>query len=60
MLEVIHAEDVEVKRVIVHAAHTKIFKLSDRLKKFSDWNRGIEFHQSSKKIDSTTSEKASK
>ena len=49
-----------MKRVIVHATHTKIFKLSDRLKKFSDWQSCIEFHQSSKKIDSTTSEKASK
>ena len=27
--EVIHAEDVEVKRVIVHATHTNIFKLID-------------------------------
>ena len=41
VLEVIHAEDVEVKRVIVHTTHTKIFKLSDRLKKFSDWNRAL-------------------
>ena len=41
VLEVIHAEDVEVTRVIVHVTHTKIFKLSDRLKKFSDWNRAL-------------------
>ena len=39
--EVIHEEDVEMNRVEVHAIHINIFKLSDLLKKFSDWNRRL-------------------